>query len=169
MGAASLGGEDTPFAQARLPMPASAMTQPKGQGVPSAKAPTSPDPMIPLPYCMAPTSADTAPARSGKPPPPTSARSALIGSKPRRPPYVVQAGTVIPAALITGIRSDLPGQNTKNICGKAFREADSAYAKFKAIFARYSSIGTALRSAIKSLPVCPTSVLNFWLSPVARA
>ena len=29
-------------------------------------------------------------------------------SRPRR--YVVQAGTVIPAALITGIRSDLPGQ-----------------------------------------------------------
>jgi type IV secretory pathway VirB10-like protein len=26
-------------------------------------------------------------------------------------PYVVQAGTVIPAALITGIRSDLPGQS----------------------------------------------------------
>ncbi len=25
-------------------------------------------------------------------------------------PYVVQAGTIIPAALITGIRSDLPGQ-----------------------------------------------------------
>jgi hypothetical protein len=49
------------------------------------------------------------------------------------------------------------------------QESDSAYAKFKAIFARYSSIGTALRSAIKSLPICPTSVLNFWLSPVARA
>jgi hypothetical protein len=58
---------------------------------------------------------------------------------------------------------------TKNICGKAFQEADTAYAKFKAIFARYSSIGTALRRAIKSLPVCPTSVLNFWLLPVARA
>ena len=27
-------------------------------------------------------------------------------------PYVIQAGTVIPAALITGIRSDLPGQVT---------------------------------------------------------
>jgi len=39
----------------------------------------------------------------------------------------------------------------------------------EAIFARYSSIGTALRSAIKSLPIRPTSVLNFWLPPVARA
>ena len=28
----------------------------------------------------------------------------------RRSPYVLQAGSVIPAALITGIRSDLPGQ-----------------------------------------------------------
>lgn len=31
------------------------------------------------------------------------------------PPYVVQAGTVIPAALITGIRSDLPGQTTAQV------------------------------------------------------
>jgi type IV secretion system protein VirB10 len=30
-------------------------------------------------------------------------------------PYVVQAGTVIPAALITGIRSDLPGQVTAQV------------------------------------------------------
>ncbi|WP_420965375.1 TrbI/VirB10 family protein [Bradyrhizobium sp. B120] len=30
-------------------------------------------------------------------------------------PYIVQAGTVIPAALITGIRSDLPGQVTAQI------------------------------------------------------
>jgi type IV secretion system protein TrbI len=31
-------------------------------------------------------------------------------------PFVVQAGTVIPAALITGIRSDLPGQSLLWIC-----------------------------------------------------
>ena len=30
-------------------------------------------------------------------------------------PYVVQAGTVIPAALVTGIRSDLPGQITAQV------------------------------------------------------
>ena len=30
-------------------------------------------------------------------------------------PFVVQAGTVIPAALITGIRSDLPGQITAHV------------------------------------------------------
>jgi type IV secretion system protein VirB10 len=30
-------------------------------------------------------------------------------------PYVVQAGTVIPAALITGLRSDLPGQVTAQV------------------------------------------------------
>jgi type IV secretory pathway VirB10-like protein len=30
-------------------------------------------------------------------------------------PYVVQAGTVIPAALITGIRSDLPGEITAQV------------------------------------------------------
>jgi len=30
-------------------------------------------------------------------------------------PYVVQAGTIIPGALITGIRSDLPGQITAQV------------------------------------------------------
>jgi len=35
--------------------------------------------------------------------------------EPKASPYVVQAGTVIPAALITGIRSDLPGQVTAQI------------------------------------------------------
>lgn len=30
-------------------------------------------------------------------------------------PYIVQAGTVIPVALITGIRSDLPGQNSARL------------------------------------------------------
>lgn len=35
-------------------------------------------------------------------------------------PYVVQAGTVIPAALITGIRSDLPGQITAQVTEAVF-------------------------------------------------
>jgi type IV secretion system protein VirB10 len=30
-------------------------------------------------------------------------------------PFLVQAGTIIPAALITGIRSDLPGQITAQV------------------------------------------------------
>ena len=30
-------------------------------------------------------------------------------------PFMVQAGTIIPAALITGIRSDLPGQITAQV------------------------------------------------------
>jgi type IV secretion system protein VirB10 len=34
---------------------------------------------------------------------------------PKASPYVVQAGTVIPAALLTGIRSDLPGQITAQV------------------------------------------------------
>jgi type IV secretion system protein VirB10 len=33
----------------------------------------------------------------------------------RASPYVVQAGTIIPAALITGIKSDLPGQITAQV------------------------------------------------------
>jgi len=35
-------------------------------------------------------------------------------------PYVVQAGSVIPAALITGIRSDLPGQITAQVTENIF-------------------------------------------------
>lgn len=35
-------------------------------------------------------------------------------------PYVIQAGTVIPAALITGIRSDLPGQITAQVTENIF-------------------------------------------------
>jgi type IV secretory pathway VirB10-like protein len=35
-------------------------------------------------------------------------------------PFVVQAGTIIPAALITGIRSDLPGQITAQVLENIF-------------------------------------------------
>ena len=35
-------------------------------------------------------------------------------------PYIVQAGTVIPGALITGIRSDLPGQITAQVTENIF-------------------------------------------------
>ena len=35
-------------------------------------------------------------------------------------PFVVQAGTIIPAALITGIRSDLPGQITAQVTSTVF-------------------------------------------------
>ena len=42
-------------------------------------------------------------------------------------PYVVQAGTVIPAALISGIRSDLPGQITAQVTEAVY---DSPTGKF---------------------------------------
>jgi type IV secretion system protein VirB10 len=35
--------------------------------------------------------------------------------QPPASPYLLQAGSVIPAALITGIRSDLPGQITAQV------------------------------------------------------
>lgn len=35
-------------------------------------------------------------------------------------PYVVQAGTIIPAALITGIKSDLPGQITAQVTEQVY-------------------------------------------------
>lgn len=43
---------------------------------------------------------------------PTESKERLI---PPASPYIVQAGAVIPAALITGIRSDLPGQITAQV------------------------------------------------------
>jgi type IV secretion system protein VirB10 len=42
-------------------------------------------------------------------------------------PYVVQAGTVIPAALITGIRSDLPGQVTAQVTENVYDSPTGAY------------------------------------------
>ncbi|MGX5829327.1 TrbI/VirB10 family protein [Mesorhizobium sp. 43Arga] len=42
-------------------------------------------------------------------------------------PYVVQAGTVIPAALITGIRSDLPGQITAQVTESVYDSPTGSY------------------------------------------
>ncbi|MBZ9725354.1 TrbI/VirB10 family protein [Mesorhizobium sp. CO1-1-11] len=42
-------------------------------------------------------------------------------------PYVVQAGTVIPAALITGIRSDLPGQTTAQVTENVYDSPTGTY------------------------------------------
>lgn len=42
-------------------------------------------------------------------------------------PYVVQAGTVIPAALITGIRSDLPGQVTAQVTENVYDSPTGSY------------------------------------------
>ncbi len=63
-------------------------------------------------------------AQAGKP---AEGRKAFLANGPRMAieseeriaapssPFVIQAGTVIPAALITGIRSDLPGQITAQV------------------------------------------------------
>jgi len=42
-------------------------------------------------------------------------------------PYLVQAGTVIPAALITGIRSDLPGQITAQVTEAVYDSPTGQY------------------------------------------
>jgi len=42
-------------------------------------------------------------------------------------PYVVQAGTVIPAALLTGIRSDLPGQVTAQVTEAVYDSPTGKY------------------------------------------
>ena len=42
-------------------------------------------------------------------------------------PYVVQAGSVIPAALITGLRSDLPGQITAQVTENTFNSPSGRF------------------------------------------
>jgi type IV secretion system protein TrbI len=54
-------------------------------------------------------------------------------------PYVVQAGAVIPAALITGIRSDLPGQITAQVTENVY---DSPTGKYLLIPQGSKLIGT---------------------------
>ncbi|SKA31448.1 TrbI/VirB10 family protein, partial [Consotaella salsifontis] len=54
-------------------------------------------------------------------------------------PYVLQAGAVIPAALVTGIRSDLPGQITAQVTENVF---DSPTGRFLLIPQGTRLIGT---------------------------
>jgi type IV secretion system protein VirB10 len=46
---------------------------------------------------------------------------------PASSPYVVQAGAIIPAALITGIRSDLPGQITAQVTEPVYDSPTGKY------------------------------------------
>jgi type IV secretion system protein VirB10 len=46
---------------------------------------------------------------------------------PAASPYVIQAGTVIPAALITGIESDLPGQITAQVTENVYDSPTGQY------------------------------------------
>jgi type IV secretion system protein VirB10 len=46
---------------------------------------------------------------------------------PAASPYIIQAGTVIPAALITGIESDLPGQITAQVTENVYDSPSGRY------------------------------------------
>jgi type IV secretory pathway VirB10-like protein len=46
---------------------------------------------------------------------------------PAASPYIIQAGTVIPAALITGIQSDLPGQITAQVTENVYDSPTGQY------------------------------------------
>ena len=67
---------------------------------------------------------------------PSSTRRSIVGQQaPDRiaapaSSYVVQAGSVIPASLITGIRSDLPGQITAQVTENVY---DSPTGRFRLI------------------------------------
>jgi type IV secretion system protein VirB10 len=61
------------------------------------------------------------------------------GIKPPASPYILQAGSVISAALITGLRSDLPGQITAQVTENTF---DSPSGRFLLIPQGARLIGT---------------------------
>lgn len=60
-------------------------------------------------------------------------------------PYVVQAGSVIPAALITGLRSDLPGQITAQVTENVYDSPPATPCSSRK--APVSSANTTARSA----------------------
>ena len=93
----------------------------------SAGAAASPAPVMPaLAAPATPTPADAAPQGD------QAGRRAFMAQVPNQrtvsverltapaSPNIVQAGSVIPAALITGIRSDLPGQITAQVTANVF-------------------------------------------------
>ncbi len=95
-----------------------------GGGAVSSSAPTLPGPAVPS--SAAPTSADSAAqgVQAGK-------RAFMAQSSSQRTasverlmapasPNIVQAGSIIPAALITGVRSDLPGQITAQVTANVY-------------------------------------------------
>ena len=95
-----------------------------GGGAVSSSAPTVPGPAVPSP--AAPASADSAAQgdQAGKRAFMAQASSQRTVSVERlmvpASPNIVQAGSVIPAALITGVRSDLPGQITAQVTANVY-------------------------------------------------
>jgi len=87
---------------------------------------TAPPATAPIPALASPT-VSSEPAGSAEPKDAQTAKRAFLTASGQQPtesnhrltpavsPYVVQAGSVIPAALITGIRSDLPGMITAQV------------------------------------------------------
>ena len=122
-----IGGGDAGAASAQpvvlSPEPASGMvTTAPGTGGPSsstATASTSQDHKLAFLNGIADTKAST-----------DSAVESAERLQTPSSPYVVQAGTVIPAALVTGIRSDLPGEITAQVTQDV---ADSPTGRFRLI------------------------------------
>jgi type IV secretion system protein VirB10 len=95
-----------------------------GGGTESSSAPTVPGPALPSP--AAPTSGDSEAQgnQAGKLAFMAQASSQRTVSVERlmapTSPNIVQSGSIIPAALITGVRSDLPGQITAQVTANVY-------------------------------------------------
>lgn len=89
------------FARSTVPEPNTAATAP--QTAPTASASF-------LPASITPTQSESDPLQSFLDRPSDRQTSSFARLTPPASPYLVQAGSVVPAALITGIQSDIPGQ-----------------------------------------------------------
>ena len=95
-------------AQATPTPPATGALCPSTLGSPTANDPVSNREA----FLTRPGNTDTVSAQRMTPPP---------------SPYILQAGTVIPAALITGLRSDLPGQISAQVTGDVYDSPSGRY------------------------------------------
>jgi type IV secretory pathway VirB10-like protein len=108
-----------------------------------------------------------------------NARSIAAPSRPiasPRPasPYILQAGAVIPAALITGIRSDLPGQITAQVTENIYDSPTGRILLSRRARASSASTTTTCSSASAACcwsgtgSSCRTAARSFWSASPAR-
>lgn len=98
------------------------------QTVPGGSAPTAPPPAAPGMFPTLSAAPDAVAEREAFLTRPTG-RDPISAERltPPSSPYILQAGSVIPAALITGLRSDLPGQIAAQVTAPVYDSPSGRY------------------------------------------
>jgi type IV secretion system protein VirB10 len=99
--------------------------QVEARGEPRAPAPAGPLPADPGAMPIGPDATDRRLAFLGGPADRRTTSPDRLQAPPS--PFVIQAGSVIPAALLTGLRSDLPGQITAQVTANVFDSPTGRY------------------------------------------